>query len=175
MSLRTIPPSPDAIRCEAAAYALLCDRLRDEIPDLDEQTLADTLEGATSLHELLAELIRSALTDEALVEGLKGRIADMRERLDRLRSTAERKRALALETMDKVGISKFAAPDFSASLRQGSPGLEIAPGADIPAAYWKPQEPKLDRIGLLSAIKNGVTIDGVALAPPRLQLSVRSK
>ena len=44
------------------------------MPDLDEETLADTLEGMTTLHELLAGLIRSALTEEALAEGLKARI-----------------------------------------------------------------------------------------------------
>ena len=45
----------------------------------------------------------------------------------------------------------------------------------IPAAYWKPQPPKLDKITLLAAVKNGVAILGVALSPPRVQLSVRSK
>ena len=45
----------------------------------------------------------------------------------------------------------------------------------IPAAYWKPQPPKLDRQGLLAALKAGTAIEGAALAPPHLQLSVRTK
>ena len=58
--------------------------------------------------------------------------------------------------MTQAGIHKFTAPDFSAALRQGSPSLEIAPDAEIPAAYWRPQDPKLDKLMLLAAVKNGL-------------------
>ncbi len=45
----------------------------------------------------------------------------------------------------------------------------------IPAAYWKPQPSKLDKQGLLAALKSGTVIEGAALAAPQLQLSVRTK
>ena len=53
--------------------------------------------------------------------------------------------------------------------------LEVVAEDKIPAAYWKPQPPKLDRQGLLAALKAGTAIEGAALAPPHLQLSVRTK
>ena len=88
---------------------------------------------------------------------------------------AKRKRQLALQAMTEAEIAKLAEPDFTASLRQGAPALEVVAEDRVPAAYWKPQPPKLDRQGLLVALKAGTGIEGVALAGPQVQLSVRMK
>ena len=77
--------------------------------------------------------------------------------------------------MAEAEIPKLAEADFTASLRQGAPALEVTAEDRIPAAYWKPQPPKLDKQGLLVALKNGTAIDGAAIIPPKMQLSVRTK
>ncbi len=74
----------------------------------------------------------------------------------------ERKRSVVLQAMTEAGITKFMAPDFSASLRQGSPTLAIAAEDLIPAA-WKPQPAKLDKLTLLAALKSGGAIAEVSL------------
>ena len=150
-------------------------RLLAEIPDLDAETLADTLEGITDLRETLAELIRSALDDETLAAGLSTRLSDMKARLERLETRAKRKRQLALKSMGEADIARLEQPDFTASLRQAAPALEVVAEDKIPAAYWKPQPFKLDRQGLLAALKAGTVVEGAALTPPHQLLSVRTK
>jgi hypothetical protein len=42
-------------------------RLEEDFPDVDEETLADTLEGLSNLPDMLAEVCRSMLDDQAIV------------------------------------------------------------------------------------------------------------
>ena len=104
---------------ETAKYLQLRERIALAYPEADEETLFDTLEGITDLHEMIAAVIRSALVDEALHAGLRFRVDDMRERLSRLELRASKKRQLALEAMTEVGLSKLEQPDFTASARAG--------------------------------------------------------
>jgi hypothetical protein len=173
--MRPLPAPVTALHNESLAYARCRAALLADLPDLDEETLQDTLEGLSALPEMLEELIRAALLDEALATGLKARLGEMKERLERLEARAARKRELALRTMLGAEIGKLTAPDFTASTRQGAPTLEVVAEEKIPAAYWKPQPPKLDRALVLAALKNGTAIEGATLLPPRAQLSVRSK
>ena len=110
-------------RAEAQRYEHLRARLVAEVPDIDAETLADTLEGITDLHEALAEVVRSALDDEAVATGLAARLGDMRQRLDRLETRGKRKRQLVLQILKEAGIDKLNAPDFTAGLRQSAPAL----------------------------------------------------
>lgn len=173
--MRTDPRCSVAIPSELARHSYLRGRLLAEIPELDAETLADTLEGMTDLPEMLGEVIRSALDDEALAAGLTLRMGDMKARLERLSTRAKRKRVLVLTAMTEAQIHKLAQPDFSASLRHGAVTLEIDAEEKIPPDWWRPQPPKLDRQGLLVALKSGAMIEGAFLAPPQLQLSVRAK
>jgi len=173
--MSTIYADPGQIRIEASRYQLTRDRLLAQFPDLDDETLADTLEGITDLREMLAEVIRSALEDEAMAAGLSTRLADMKARHERFANRAKAKRSLVLDAMTAAEISKLTEPDFTASTRASRPALEVISEERIPNLYWKPQLPKLDRQGLLAALKDGATIDGVELGPRSMQLSVRTK
>jgi len=157
----------------ALTYRAIRDRIRAEDPQIDEQTLADTVEGLTDLHEIIAAIIRSALADEALATGLKSRIADMQERLDRLQDRASKRRQVAKDVMIDLDIKKITAPDFSVSIRAGLHSLMVIDEAAVPSIYWQPSAPRLKRQELLSELKDGAAIEGVALSNPEPVLSVR--
>jgi len=160
---------------EVHSYSLLKQRLRDAFPDADDDTQRDTLEGITNLHEIIAELIRSALVDQSMAEGLKSRMEDMKTRLDRLAERARKKKQLAQEAMNNAEIRKLRESGFTASLRRAQPSLQILSEPEIPEDFWVPQPPKLDRTGLILALKRGKEIPGASLAPPQPSLAVRTK
>jgi Gp157 protein len=160
---------------EVSKHQLLKQRLLESYPDCDDETLTDTLEGITDLHEMIAAVIRSALVDEALQAGLRFRVDDMKERLSRLELRAAKKRQLALEAMTEAGLSKLEQPDFTASARAGTPAVVVIAQDRIPEAYWLPQPPKLDRQAILGELKRGLDIPGAQMSNPKPVLSVRTR
>jgi hypothetical protein len=163
------------LKTEVRHYQLVRERIIQEFPSTDDETIRDILEGITNLHEMIAAVIRSALVDQALHAGLRFRVDDMRERLSRLELRASKKRELALEAMTEAGLSKLEQSDFTASARAGSPALVIIAEERIPEAYWLPQPPKLDRQSILGELKRGVEIPGAQMSNPKPVLSVRTK
>jgi Siphovirus Gp157 len=159
----------------ASTYRLIRDRIRAEDPQIDEQTLADTVEGLTDLHEMLMAVIRAALADQALATGLEGRIGEMQARRDRLQDRASKRRQIAKEVMVELDLKKLPAPDFTASIRPGTPALMLIDEAAVPSIYWEPREPRLNRQELANDLKQGAEIAGVALSNPEPVLSVRTK
>jgi len=166
---------PAPVTTEVLKHQLLKQRILMAYPGLDDETLADTLEGITNLHEMIAAVIRSALVDEALHAGLRTRLEDMRQRLTRLEERGAKKRQLALEAMCEAGLKKLEEPDFTASARAGPPLLVIVAEPEIPEPYWVPQPPKLDRQSLLADLKRGGVIQGAQLGNPKPCLAVRTK
>ena len=163
------------LKGELIRYQGTKERLLAAWPEIDCETLRDTLEGITELHEIIAAVIRSALVDEALQAGLRFRVDDMKERLSRLELRAAKKRQLALEAITEVGLSKLEQPDFTASARAGTPALVVIAEDRIPEVYWLPQPPKLDRQQILGELKRGIEIPGAQMSNPKPVLSVRTK
>jgi len=156
-------------------YQRIRDHIRADHPDLDDETLADTVEGLTDLNEIVSAIIRSTLLDQALAAGLRLRMKEMQERLDRLEDRAAKRRAVARDAMTEADIKKIMAPDFTVSLRDGSPSLTVIDEAVIPGSFWLPQPPKLDRQAILSELKRGGDIPGASLSNAGPVLSVRAK
>jgi hypothetical protein len=156
-------------------YSSLREWLRVQDPQIDDETLADTVEGLSDLPEMLTAILRAALADEALAHGLKSRIREMESRFTRLQDRAAKRRQVVKDTMLKVDLKKLTAPDFTASIRAGMAGLLVLDEATVPSIYWEPREPRLNRQGLLADLKQGTEVSGVTLSNPEPVLSVRTR
>jgi hypothetical protein len=99
----------------------------------------------------------------------------MEARRDRLRDRATKRRQIAKNVMVELDLKKLTAPDFTASIRPGTPALMVIDEAAVPSIYWEPREPRLDRQGLANDLKRGAEIAGVALSNPEPVLSVRTR
>jgi len=163
----------DQVTFAATTYRAIRDRIRAQDPQIDEQTLADTVEGLTDVHEILQAVIRAALSDEALILGLKCRISDMEGRLERLRDRAAKRRQIARDVMVELDLKKLNAPDFTATIREGMPSLVVLNEDAVPSIYWQPSEPRLKRQELAYELKQGAEVPGVTLSNPEPVLSVR--
>ena len=156
-----------------ATYHSIRERIRAEDPLIDEETLADTVEGLADVHEIIIAIVRSALADEALANGLRNRIDEMEDRLGRLQDRATKRRQIVKDAMVHLDLKKLTAPDFLVSLRYGSPCLAVTDEEAVPSIYWEAGAPRLKRQELLNELKAGSEIEGVALCNPEPVLSVR--
>ncbi len=163
------------IHRELTHHQYLRERLAADFPDVDEECLRDTLEGLTNLTDLLAEVLRSALEDQAFGSALRSRIGDMQVRLTRIEDRARKKRDLVCSVMERADLKKVMEPDLTLSLRPARPPLAVVDEEAIPRDYWKAQAPKLDRQGLIAALSAGRDVPGALLGNAPMTISVRTK
>lgn len=143
--------------------------------DLDEQTLLDTLEGATDLNECLLMLADEINERQAMLVGLKAYIDDLQSRKSRVEKTSETLRNIILHAMDRAGIKSIPGERVTLSTRATSPKLEVVDEAQIPSEFWKPQAPALDKKAVLDALKDGQDISGAQLGNGGISLTIRIK
>ncbi len=165
----------NVINRELTHHQYLRSRLEEDFPDADEETLVDTLEGLSNLPEMLAEVCRSMLDDQAMVLALRGRIGDMQERCGRIEARARKKRELVCSVMERADLKKVMEPDLTLSLRPARPPLAVVDEELVPEAFWKSQPSKLDRQGLIVALAAGRDVPGAILGNAPMTISVRTK
>lgn len=141
--------------------------------DDDVDTLRDTMEGETDLIGVIEALVASITDDNAMITA----IDDQRQRLDtrkhRIKTRVETKRALIYQAMSLGEIRKHEAPTATIS-RKITPGkLMIDDESRVPADWWKPQDPKLDRAGIAKAIKDGASVPGCHLTEATETIQIR--
>lgn len=169
---------PLSVHIELAHHVALRDRILAECPDLDEQTLADTLQGATNLYEAIAAVVRSMGDDESMLEGLDSRLAEMVERKKRIEARIDKKRELVAVAMGEADIKKFVDPAFTVSLVPTQRAVIVFDEAQLPPDYMRtpePPAPRPDKKLIKQAITDGYTVPGATLSNGGQTITVRRK
>ena len=167
------PDSHRDLAKEAAAAAALKEALKLETDD--SEAIRDTIEGETNLHDAIAAVMDDIREDEILVAGIESMAKTLDERKRRLEDRIAWRRAAVERAMAIGELPTLTLPDCTVSLKQSPQQLTITDEAQLPAKFWKPQDPTLDKKALKDALKAGDTIAGATLSNGGQQLSVRRK
>lgn len=154
--------APIALYQLAAEFAGAAERLSDL--DLDEQTVADTLEGLQGDLDAKAVSVAHFVRNlESTAESIKVAEAHMSARRRAMENRAARIRAYLLQNMEVAGISKIECPHFKIALRDNPPSVVIDAESQIPADYMRqaePPPPVADKKLIAKAIADGFEVPG---------------
>ncbi len=84
--------------------------VRQQISDLvgeDAELLRDSIEGETSLFEIMSEMAATDGEDAALVEGIAAYLRKLQDRKKRIEDRIEIRRALMANALDVAGLSRL--------------------------------------------------------------------
>lgn len=151
--------------------------LRAEIETLtdDPEVVRDTLAGAVDLETLFDFLLADIAHTQALCGALKEQAEKVAKRMQRLQRRAETARQLIRRGLELAALpgDRCERPLATISLSRKAPALGPLDEALIPIHYWVPQPVKLDRAGLLDALKDGLAVPGATLEPPCKVLHIK--
>ena len=148
----------------AASYRALADKLHDL--DLDDQTIADTLESESGdLIEKGTNVAKVFRNMEALADQIKQAEQQMASRRKALEKRAASLKQYLHANMEKAGISKIESPWFVVSIRKNPASVVIDAESEIPSDYMReiPASYSPDKAAIKSAIQDGVIVPGCHL------------
>lgn len=158
---------------EIRKYRELREQL-EAVDGMDEACLADTLEGATDLKEMILEIDREIQERETYALAIETRITILEERRRRHLKVIETCRTVILHAMDNAGLSKVEGAEATISIAKRAPDLHVENEALIPSEFFKPQPPKLDKTALRKALDEGA-VSGARLGNGGINLTIRRK
>jgi hypothetical protein len=149
----------------AADYRAAADKLADM--DLDDQTIADTLESISGDLEVKATNVAMfARNLEATALAIKAAEADMAARRKAIERRAESLRSYLLANMITCGIKKIESPHFTLTVRDNPLAVDVFAPEQIPAEFMRqpaPPPPAPDKVAIKEAIKSGMVVNGARL------------
>lgn len=149
----------------ANEYQAMIERL--ENSELDAQTIADTIEGASGELEAKATNVAMYIRNlEATAEQIKLAEKAMADRRKAIESKADSIKQYLFDNMKRCGVSKIESPYFALTIKKNPPSVRVLEDSNIPQTYFVQPDtppPQLDKRKLLEDLKAGIVIDGAEL------------
>jgi transcriptional regulator of heat shock response len=132
--------------------------------DMEMEVLKDTLESIQDAiedkAENLAKLIRCLEADAKILKEEESRLADRRKSFEnRIASCKE----YLQNQMEVAGLDKVKRPTVTVSIQSNPPSVEVIDESLIPSEYMVPQPSKIDKKSILTALKDGLVIEGCTM------------
>ena len=147
-----------------------------EDPELDPQTLADTMEAVEGELEIKAENYAKVMKNlEADVAGIKAEIDRLSERKKTIENNIKNMKSALQMAMETTGKTKFKTELFSFNIQKNAPTVVIdaSDPNNIPPDFLKFKEPEIDKTAIKAAIQNGMDLTGVAHLEQRESLRIK--
>jgi hypothetical protein len=167
---QTMPAAPRMSLFDVAAeYRAQVEALYDI--DLDEQTLADTLEALSGDLEVKANNTAIVVKNlEALADAMDREIRRMDERRKATQARAMSLRRYILQAMDLAGVKRIESPWFRLRTQNNPQSVDVFDEAQVPSEYRKtppPPPPEVSKTLIRAAIESGVDVPGARLIQTR--------
>lgn len=142
--------------------------------DLDEQTIADTLEAESGdLESKMVAVASVAENHAATAEQVDKAIKQMQARSKALKNKEQRLRDYLLDHMLSTGIEKIQCPHFVIKPAKNPARVDIEDERQVPDKFWVTKETKsIDKTAIKEAIDGGEEVPGAALRQGR-RLSIK--
>jgi len=145
--------------------------------DLDDQTIADTLEGLSGALEAKATNVAYFIKNlESTAEQIKLAEKQMADRRKAMENRAERIREYLKANMEVAGITQIECPHFKLSIKKNPPSVVIDAESQIPADYMTvpvAPPPAPDKKLIAAALKDGFEVPGCHLETGKTRLDIK--
>lgn len=147
-----------------------------EDPEMDPQTLSDTMEGIEGELEVKAESYAKVMKNlEADVVGIKAEIDRLSERKKTIENNIKKMKETLQFAMETTGKTKFKTELFSFGIRKNAPAVVMDEPyiENVPERFLKYSDPTINKTAIKEAIQKGEDLEGLAHLEQSTSLSIR--
>ena len=139
----------------------------------DEVLIHDTIEGETDFFEAVERALDEITECEIIATGIAEMQKRLSDRLTRTKNRSEKLRGLIDQAFQMAEIKSHKFASATITMKAIPQKLIVTDESQVPARFFKPQPPKLDRKELLDAIKSGEIIPGADMSNGGTTIQIR--